>query len=364
MSEREKNDQALVKAASECLPVTAETVKRYINEFATGQEVSLFLNQCAMFGLNPFKREIYLIKYSAGEKASFVVGYEVYLKRADRTDKWAGMESGTQDDKEGRPFIAWAKVYRKDWPKPLYHEVYFEEYAQYKDEYVWKDGRKTRTGKRVLTRFWAEKPRTMLKKVAIAQAFRMAFPDEFGGMPYTAEEMPIDHASLPKVEVVVEAEPGGAPPAAKPLERVKDEWDPGPDKPVHDLMDPKVNPFSKPAAKSEEVHDPTPAGDPDVDLQAEAKEPAGPPSVTGPSMVQLEKFAKIKLELLCLGINEETLWEGIHRFTEQSFGRVAVETSDYSEMEMELVLGYMGRWRGALKAKAEKEAAEAKGKKS
>lgn len=29
----------------------------------------------------------------------------------------------------------------------------------------------------------------MTKKVAIAQAFRLAFPDELGGMPYTQEEM-------------------------------------------------------------------------------------------------------------------------------------------------------------------------------
>ena len=37
---------------------------------------------------------------------------------------------------------------------------------------------------------WKEKPVTMIKKVAIVQGFRMAFPDEFGGMPYTAEELP------------------------------------------------------------------------------------------------------------------------------------------------------------------------------
>lgn len=150
-----------------------------------------------MFGLNPFKREIYLIKYG-NNPATFVVGYEVYLKRAERSDKWNGLESGTEGDVTGMK--AWAKVYRKDWDKPLYHEVYYDEYAQYKDE--WIDGKKT--GKKTLTKFWAEKPRTMLKKVAICQAFRMAFPDEFAGMPYTAEEMPVDHSRLPAAEVVPE----------------------------------------------------------------------------------------------------------------------------------------------------------------
>ena len=37
---------------------------------------------------------------------------------------------------------------------------------------------------------WASKPYTMIKKVAIAQGFRLAFPDEIGGMPYTADELP------------------------------------------------------------------------------------------------------------------------------------------------------------------------------
>jgi hypothetical protein len=39
---------------------------------------------------------------------------------------------------------------------------------------------------------WASKPITMLKKVAMAQAFRLAFPDELGGMPYTSDELGTD----------------------------------------------------------------------------------------------------------------------------------------------------------------------------
>ena len=43
----------------------------------------------------------------------------------------------------------------------------------------------------------------MLKKVAIAQAFRLAFPDEMGSLPYTAEEMPVQHETLDKGPVQV-----------------------------------------------------------------------------------------------------------------------------------------------------------------
>ena len=39
------------------------------------------------------------------------------------------------------------------------------------------------------TQIWKEKPITMIKKVAIAQGFRLCFPEELGGLPYTAEEI-------------------------------------------------------------------------------------------------------------------------------------------------------------------------------
>jgi len=185
-------DTAIVKAAKDAtlIPLTAANIIQYVNDKASKEEVVIFLNLCQVFQLNPFKREIYLIKYDPKDKAAYVVGYESYLKRADRTHRWSGMESGTTDNPKvpNQPEKAWAKVFRKDWAAPLYHEVYFSEYAQY-----------TREGK--LTKFWREKPRTMLKKVAIAQALRMAFPDEFGGMPYTSEEMPVEHAALPTAEV-------------------------------------------------------------------------------------------------------------------------------------------------------------------
>jgi len=50
-------------------------------------------------------------------------------------------------------------------------------------------------------------PTFMLKKVAIAQGFRLAFPDDLGGMPYIPEELPNDKGgntvseTLPKGEV-------------------------------------------------------------------------------------------------------------------------------------------------------------------
>ena len=67
-------------------------------------------------------------------------------------------------------------IYRKDWNYPFIHSVYFSEYVQRKN-----DG--------TPNKFWREKPYTMIKKVAMAQGFRLCFSDENGGLPYTSEEI-------------------------------------------------------------------------------------------------------------------------------------------------------------------------------
>lgn len=155
--------------------LTKETVKRFICPDATEQEMAYFLQTCRTFNLNPLKREIYFVKYG-DMKANILVGYEVYLKRAERSQKWGGMEVITEGSiKEGN-LKAIVKIYRKDWTNPLVHEADYSEYVQKK-----KDG--------TPNTFWANKPKTMIKKVAISQAFRFAFPDEFDGMPYTSDEV-------------------------------------------------------------------------------------------------------------------------------------------------------------------------------
>ncbi|MEN6492602.1 MAG: phage recombination protein Bet, partial [Rectinema sp.] len=319
----------IVKAAENAamIPLTKETILAYVNAKATPQEVTLFLNQCAMFGLNPFKREIYLVKYKEGDPATFVVGYESYLKRADRTARWSGMESGTEDDpKTGQLIKAWAKIYRKDWTAPLYHEVFFSEYVQTKDE--WQNGQKT--GKKVPTRFWAEKPRTMLKKVAIAQAIRLTFPDEFSGMPYMAEEMPVEHDKLPTAEVTVNGgAPKPAPAVAHAAKRVRDEFDPEaplPGKPLPDDTESE-------AAEADPLDEARRAGEPAT--------PAG-----GCTMKQLGTFAALKADLACLGVKESTLYAGVYK----TAGREIAEPSELDEKTMGNVIDYLHRWKKALQA--------------
>jgi len=128
-----------------------------------------FLQICQAFKLNPFKREIYLIPY--GNQANIIVGYEVYLKRAERSGKLAGWKVWIEKDRDGE-VKACIRIKRKDWEEPFEHEVYMREYKRD-------------------TQIWREKPYTMLKKVAIAQGFRLAFPEELGGIPYTQDEVEV-----------------------------------------------------------------------------------------------------------------------------------------------------------------------------
>lgn len=170
--------------------LTIENVKKYICPTAEDKEILFFANICKKFDLNPLPvfREVYLVKYG-NNPATILTGYETYLKRADRTEKYGGMKAWTEGTLEAKTLKGCVEVYRKDWQRPLYHEVLFEEYAQKKS-----DGS--------LNRFWKEKPHTMIKKVAISQAFRLAFPDEFSGLPYTREEYnEVESTEMPKIPV-------------------------------------------------------------------------------------------------------------------------------------------------------------------
>jgi len=164
--------------------ITKGMVKNYICKHANDSEIVMFLTTCKYLRLNPFLREIYLVKYSFNDPASIVISKEALLKRAKRNPRYAGHETGILTDEKNNLIGAWAKVYVKGYEKPIYVDVDLEEYIQRK-----KDG--------TPTRFWKEKPKTMIKKVALCQALREAFPDELGGV-YAAEEIGMSEDELSK----------------------------------------------------------------------------------------------------------------------------------------------------------------------
>jgi len=157
-----------LKPREKDVELNIEDIKKYIAPEANDKELFMFVNIAKSYGLNPFKREIHFVKYG-NNPGQIIVGYETYLKRAERTGLLDGWEVKIVDI--GKPTErAVITIYRKDRSHPFVWEVYRREFDK---------GQAS----------WKTMPHFMLKKVAIAQGFRLAFPEDLGGMPYIAEEI-------------------------------------------------------------------------------------------------------------------------------------------------------------------------------
>lgn len=196
--------------------LSAEIVRRYLvngNGSVTDQEVMMFMALCKHQGLNPFIREAYLIKYGSEQPATIVVGKEVFTKRAHKITGMTGFKAGViVQDVETKAISetlgycppgsavmgGWAEVHLSSWTFPLRIEVDLKEY----------EGR-TKTGQ--VTRMWAEKKATMIRKVALVQALREAFPEQFQGM-YSPEEISHIDKSLPDDPIQIIDAPPKEPP--------------------------------------------------------------------------------------------------------------------------------------------------------
>lgn len=148
--------------------VTATDVRKYFAPNATDKEFGILMGICKSFNLNPFKREVHFIKYG-NSPASVIVGYEVYLKRAESTGQLDGWRCWIEKDEIGEKAVI--EIKRKDQTVPIKWEVYRKEFDR---------GQAS----------WKTMPLFLLRKVAISQGMRLAFPGEIGGLPYTAEELP------------------------------------------------------------------------------------------------------------------------------------------------------------------------------
>ena len=196
------------KASGEVVSLSTDIIKQYLcggNTNVTDAEAMMFLNLCRYQHLNPFLREAYLIKYG-NSPATMVVGKETFVKRARAQNDFDGFEAGlTVMDKDGniverqgslraptdQVLGGWAKVYIKGMRVPYYAAVEWGEYA----------GR-DRNGN--LNSMWASKGMTMIRKVALSQALREAYPEQMGGLyepeeiNSIPEELPTKPVSIPK----------------------------------------------------------------------------------------------------------------------------------------------------------------------
>jgi len=169
-----ENNNNAVATVTEENKVTQKLLMDYLKQTNSNllqNEMAQFVAIATTFNLNPWKREVYAIAYGQGNgrKLSIIVGYEVYLRRAEEFPQYDGYE--TKFNGTGADMSCTCIVYRKDRNHPIGATVFLREYTQN-------------------NQMWNNKPHVMLEKVAIATALRRAFPSVFNGMPYIADELP------------------------------------------------------------------------------------------------------------------------------------------------------------------------------
>lgn len=195
---------------------TSQDIRERLCPNATDSELALCVELCNRQHLNPFTKEVYLVKYG-NAPASIITSYQVFNRRANRQESYGGIKSGVVVMREGKIVKkrgsavykqvgeqllgGWAEVQFKDGKEPAYVELALTDYS---------------TGKSN----WAKMPGVMIEKCAKAGAWRLAYPDEFGGM-YTGEEMDQKVAQDMRAGTqAVEAE--SVEPAVDPLQPVRD----------------------------------------------------------------------------------------------------------------------------------------------
>lgn len=156
----------------------------------SGGEITKFIMLCYYQKLNPFLGDAYLVKGKGDDAALIMVGKDVHVKRAQRHPEYKGIEQGvivkkkdgeieyrlgTFYDNSEELAGGWARVHRSDFQEPLWASVRLDEYL----------GR-TRQGN--LKSNWRKMPGTMIQKVAMSHALRLAFPQELRAL-YSKEEM-------------------------------------------------------------------------------------------------------------------------------------------------------------------------------
>lgn len=172
------------------------------------RQVAVFLMECQERGLNPWNREAYLMRYRDarapdGHRYIRHIGIDGFRKRGESTGQYRGRVGPFWCDTDGtwlefwpykdRPPVA-AKVglNRAGFDDVVWAVAMYDEYVATKP--VWRDGKKT--DEREVIEQWRPaaqqgKPAIMLAKVAEAQAWRVAFPERFGGF-YAPEEFERD----------------------------------------------------------------------------------------------------------------------------------------------------------------------------
>lgn len=176
--------EVIYQVAGQDVKLSYQIVRDFLtkgNGQVSDQDLVQFISICKYNQLNPFLNEAYLVKFGS-TPAQMIVSKEALMKRAEACETYEGFKGGIivlrnneAIDVEGCFMLpedkivgGWAEVHRSDRKFPIISRVTLEEYDKKQST-------------------WNEKKSTMIRKVAIVQALREAFPTQLGAM-YTAEE--------------------------------------------------------------------------------------------------------------------------------------------------------------------------------
>ncbi|MBC1722285.1 phage recombination protein Bet [Listeria seeligeri] len=197
------NKSTVFEVNGEEVKLSGNIIKKYLvsgEAEVTDQEVIMFLQLCKYQKLNPFLNEAYLVKFKNNtgpdKPAQIIVSKEAFMKRAESHPQYNGLSAGIIVEREGemvevegaiklgkdKLIGGWAKIYRKDRERPVVTKISLSEFSK---------GQAT----------WNQMPLNMIRKTAIVNAMREAFPDNLGAM-YTEEEQ----VTTPSIEKNVQEE--------------------------------------------------------------------------------------------------------------------------------------------------------------
>lgn len=179
--QREVMTEAKIIEAFDAMGITAKLSQ---------PQKKLFIAVAREFQLNPLRREIHAVQMGGddGEGGTLVpvVGYEVYIDRAESTGRleyWYPEETGEIDTTDWRKstYRVTLIVKRRDWPKEFRWTVRYTEAIGLKYN-------KTK-GAHEPNSMWRKRGHFMTQKCAIGQGFRLVFREILRGMPYVDAEI-------------------------------------------------------------------------------------------------------------------------------------------------------------------------------
>lgn len=176
------------KANNEEVKLSPTIVRQFLvsgNAEVTDQEVVMFMQLAKYQHLNPFLNEAYLVKFQ-GRPAQIITSKEAFMKRANANPHYKGMDAGiivargdemvqlngTVKMPSDKLIGGWATVKRDD-REDTHVELSMEEFSK---------GQAT----------WKNMPATMIRKSAIVNALREAFPQELGALYTEDDKQPSD----------------------------------------------------------------------------------------------------------------------------------------------------------------------------